>query len=367
MTRARAVVRSSALGWLRANPEVRAAAAKQLDAYGKALPDAVLEDPARLLPVVKAAIVEAVQHDAPAGVVEELLQVQRVLAIRLRWLADNPGTARELASLQGLRDHHEIAPALREALGRATDDATRAGLTRLAAAADRAVFLGPDGLESSVVPTGPGPTGPTRPGPTDPGTTVTTTDPGTTRPTTNPGTDPGTRGTNGRTTDPGTNNPGTTDPGTVRPGSDPNQALADAGAQLGAGVGTELGVPGGAETGAAYGAQYAVELAPAFGSGGPVGGVGEGSPGGTFSSHFWGAVGGVVGGLLLGPPGAAAGYAFGTGFGGTPTGIAGAQLLGTALAGITEATGIDATTIVACVLCGPACVVCVLASDMGAP
>jgi hypothetical protein len=342
-------VLSVALPWLQANPAAREAATKRIEASGKAVPDAVLEDPSRLVDAFKEAIVQAVQADAPLGVLDELMFMTRTLSGRVSRMS--PYVRQELASLQGLRDPGEITSALRESLGRATDEDTRAGIERLMAVANSIPhFLGPDGLDPFI--------DPTEEGITDPGPP----DPGTTRP---PTTEPG-------TTDPGTSETGTF--GTGAPGStnaaavEVGQMLADAGAELGRQVGGGSGAPEDADTGAVLGAQYATQLGSDFGVLTDDEDSGD-SPTGTASERFWGIVGGLVGGALFGPAGVAAGYLFGVSFGSTTTGTGAAQAIGSAvLAGVHAVDpGIDATILAACVLCGPTCIVCVLAAESGIP
>jgi uncharacterized membrane protein YeaQ/YmgE (transglycosylase-associated protein family) len=351
VTRERPAVLSLALPWLLANPAVPEAASKRIETSGKAVPDAVLEDPSRLVAAFKETIVQAIQADAPLGVVDELLHATRTLSGRVRRI--DPYVRQELASLQGLRDPEEITPVLEDSLRRAPDEATKAGLQRLVSAANSIPhFLGPDGLDpGGVIDFGEG-TGTTDPGPPDPGTT-----------------EP-------RTTTPETTDPGTTDTGTTTTGTDTTNAaaveagqmLANAGAQLGSQIGGGSGVPEDEQTGAVLGAQYATQIGTSFGT---IAGEQESgdSATGTASNRFWGIVGALVGGALFGPAGVAAGYAFGTSFGSTAPGQAAVQGIGSVITAIGHELppGSDVTTVMACILCGPTCILCLLAAESGGP
>jgi hypothetical protein len=359
----RPVVASAAATWLQRHREVVEAARAGVDAAGRALPDALLEDPARLVDLFKAAAVEAIRTDAPPGVAEELLLGVRTMTERVGRLRANVFVAGQLSSLQGLRDPGEITSALRNRIAEAPDEASRAALERMVAVADSAaVFLGPDGEPSIATEPGEIGGGPINlplpePGTPEPGTGTTEPEPGTGT------TEPGTTEPGGGTPEPGT---GTIDTGTTEPGRtglespDPFVVLAEAGSQIGAEIGRQLGVPDGFQRGAEIGAIWGPQFTTTA--------VAE-TAGSSASSRFFSYVGAAVGFALAGPAGAAAGATFGAAFGTSGVGVTISHAVGTVLNLIIEEVGEetihDVTTVVACVLCGPLCIVCVLAADAG--
>jgi hypothetical protein len=328
--------RSVALEWLRQHPNVAETARKRVDVPGKAFPDAVLEDPARLVEVFKGAIVEAVRNDAPVGVAEELLGYLRFFSLRVERFDRSGFVGTQLAALQGLRDRTEIIAALQASANNAPDEASRAPLERLIAlanavpASDRILLAPNGGLDSG-------------PGTSAVGTGVNTggTDTG--------GTDTGGTDTGG--TDTGGTDTGVTDTGSVidtggtdTGGTDTGGTSFDFGAQVGGQVGgevaTALGIPDGPQVGAQLGSQFGSQY-----------GLTPGASGGLFQ-EFCKLVGGAVGFVLGGPGGAVAGGAVGERFGSF----------------IDHAIGdepCDAACLMACLLCGPTCLPCVLAADSG--
>jgi len=222
---------SRTITWLRDNPAVAELARASAAVAGKALPDAVLEDPSRLVDVVKTAVVEAIRSDAPAGVAEELVPVLRFVSLGAKGFDPEGGVGRELSALQGLRDASELSAALSRRSGEGLDAATTRSIERWMQIAERQpssdelFTLGPDDTSPLtspfVVDPGGRPTGPT----------VDTTVPETTEP---------------RTGEP--------DPGTGTGGAVDAASMA---AELGAVIGTYLGGASGAEQGAQVGAQVA--------------------------------------------------------------------------------------------------------------
>lgn len=152
--------------WLETDPSAREHAQGQVDLGGKAVPDAVLDDPARLVELTKALAVEAIRRDAPEGVVEELLPAIRRMSRGVRALDRDGHIAEALRGAQGLRDRSELEPVLERAMETAPDAATRGRLALAIEAMKRAdgtfaadeAILGPDetttGGGSELSPTG---------------------------------------------------------------------------------------------------------------------------------------------------------------------------------------------------------------------
>ncbi len=121
---------SGPFGWLQANPSVSEAAVAEVAWDGKALPDALLADPLKLLDFGKAVVIEAVRRDAPEGVVEGLMVPVHRMA-RFRSQIDRyRHVTTTLSQAQGLRDSWELEPVLTQALATAPDDANRQLLQR---------------------------------------------------------------------------------------------------------------------------------------------------------------------------------------------------------------------------------------------
>ena len=113
--------------WLEDNPDVRESVIAGFESDPRlqtdALPDAILADPKLLVDIAKEFVSEAVRRDAPEGVPEELLVAVRRMTSGER--AMSPYMRSTLQGLRGMRDASEIEPALRRALGDATDDDRR--------------------------------------------------------------------------------------------------------------------------------------------------------------------------------------------------------------------------------------------------
>src|SRR5262245_3450586 len=117
--------------WLEKNRAVRDSARRSAETAGKGLSDSVLDDPARLVDLVKATLVEAIRTDAPVGVVEELLPVLRFLSFGAASFDRSSTSAKELSALQGVREPSKIEAALAVSVANAPDDSSRALLGRM--------------------------------------------------------------------------------------------------------------------------------------------------------------------------------------------------------------------------------------------
>ena len=98
-TQTRASECSIALAWLKQQPAVGEGARQQIDVAGKAIPDAVLEDPTRLVDLF--VDLESVRRDAPVGVAEELLLALRLLSAGAARFDRYGYVGTQLAALQG--------------------------------------------------------------------------------------------------------------------------------------------------------------------------------------------------------------------------------------------------------------------------
>jgi hypothetical protein len=230
-----------------------------------------------------------------------------------------------LVGLQGKRDAGEILPVLEAGLRDAPDDLSARQLSRwtaiVRAAGDEDIFLGPkavlEGGERGVPIGGPQPEGPLPEGGT----------PDTTTPDTG-------------TTEPGTSQPDTTEPATVRP-------PADVGADIATFVAHELADHFGVDVDF----QRAAELGSQLGGGGGFGG--DGSTG--FHEALGKAIGAGVGALIGLPNAAELGMGLGGAFGKAIDSSDAAGDIGDALVNIVGA--------VACLLCGPHCIPCMLTAE----
>jgi len=169
----RYVAYSPALAWLLEHPEVGVAARQAAGRPGEAFADAVLADPSRLVDLHRAVVVESLASGTPAGATDELIRIFRHVEAR----AAEPSTARQallpvVAPLKGLRDRHEIVPALRAAADKVTDLPTRERVLELADFVSHEPTLKREGRFGQVAvelpipsePTpDPGPSGPVRP------------------------------------------------------------------------------------------------------------------------------------------------------------------------------------------------------------
>ena len=315
---------SGAVAWLREHPAVGETARKRIDSSDKAVPDAVLENPARLLEMLNESVIQALQSDAPVGVADELLLSLRILSARLERLERDSYLKAELGALQGLRDREEITTALQNSAAKAPDE-SRASLERMIRVANAVSVSDP--LEGVPFILGPDHVSPGPQVPVDPGGV----EPPVVEP---PVVEPGSVDFGGRT---GGTSTGAPDFG------------AQVGSAIGAEVGSALGIAGGADQGAALGSQFGTQFATQLGLG-----SGSGSPsGGGFFSGFFSMVGGAVGFALGGPAGGSIGAGLGARLG---------ALVDQALV---DDEVPDPTTTAACVLCGPDCVICVLAAEPG--
>jgi hypothetical protein len=315
---------STAAAWLRLNPAVGDRVRGRAAVPGRAMPDAMLEDPTRLVDLVKEALVEAIRADAPVGVVEEILPALRILSSGAKGFDRYGYVATQLSALQGLRDRPEIAAALGESAANAPDEMNRASIERLRSVTN-AVSVSDEHVPGPDVILGPDDVGDGHVHPEFVPSGGTGTDVGGSVPSGGTGTDSGGESPRGGTTD--TSAAGTT---------------ADLGAQLGAQIGGYLAGPAGAEIGAQIGAEIAPEFDPFEGSS---------------AAQFGASVGSRVGSQLCGEDCAQIGASIG-GFIGGQLGSHGVGTPGL-LNSITDA--------VTCALCGPSCIPCVLAAEsMGA-
>jgi hypothetical protein len=116
------------LQWMIDNEDARTAAVASLG-LKKAVPDALVTDRWFLPNAMKALVIEAVRRDAPEGVAEELLRVQRLMRRNAERI-DEYG-AEVLARLEGLRDEDEIVPVLERARDEAPDRLRRERIERV--------------------------------------------------------------------------------------------------------------------------------------------------------------------------------------------------------------------------------------------
>jgi hypothetical protein len=134
----------TALSWLRDNPSISDDARERISVPGKAFPDAVLQDPSRLVGAAKAVAMEAIRLDAPEGVVEGLMTPVRQAAAGVKNLRLADYTVQKLAGMQGLRDQYELEAALAAAREEAPDATNRAlldGMIETLPMADRPTVL----------------------------------------------------------------------------------------------------------------------------------------------------------------------------------------------------------------------------------
>lgn len=328
------VGRSAAVVWLTdpRQAEVRSAVTEPMRRSGQAPPDAVLTRPESLVDALQEASRLAVERGAPPGVAEELAGAARRLSSGMRRPAFDYART-QLNSLVGLRDSAEVSPILDKALESAPDEDSRAILRRMAAAADNMPeFLGPEGWRRVVV------TIPDEVGIVDSSGPVTT----------------------GETpidvTDASAGVVDTTGPKTtVLTAPDDVSAVATAGASIGHQIALDLGMDPGAVHAAQAGAQAAIEHAQ-------MGAFGSGASG----SGGWCAVGTVIGSLIAGPVGAAIGCGVATAVSHTPVGQAVTHGVGAAQQWLHQhLDGAEAPleVIIACVLCGETCIICVVTAE----
>lgn len=121
----------NAILWVEENQSLRESALSGVELGGKALPDAIASDPALLVDICKAFVIEAVRQDAPEGVVEELIVPVRRMAATARDLDQYRYTTRVLSQMQGMRDRSELEPILEKALVDAPDDANKYKLEKM--------------------------------------------------------------------------------------------------------------------------------------------------------------------------------------------------------------------------------------------
>lgn len=114
--------------WMIDNDEARAAAVAGLG-LKKAVPDALVTDRWFLPDYMKALVIEAVRRDAPDGVAEELMRVQRRMRRNAEEIDDYG--AEVLARLEGLRDADEVVPVLERARDEAPDQLRRDRIERV--------------------------------------------------------------------------------------------------------------------------------------------------------------------------------------------------------------------------------------------
>ena len=157
---------SGPYAWLQENPSVRDAVLAEADLGGKALPDALLADPLKLLDLAKAVVIEAVRRDAPDGVVEGLMLPVRRLRQFGSQIDRYEHVTKTLSKAQGLRDRWELEPVFAEALRSAPDEANGQAIQRMLDVLERSesvdemvvmaddIFMGPDGGGTELSPGG---------------------------------------------------------------------------------------------------------------------------------------------------------------------------------------------------------------------
>lgn len=118
----------TAVSWLSDKPEISEHARQSVNVTDKAFPDAIADDPSRLVEAAKVMAMEAIRLDAPEGVVEALMGPVRRMSEGLKNLHEVDYTVRKLAEMQGLRDRYELESALTAARDEAPDDTNRARL-----------------------------------------------------------------------------------------------------------------------------------------------------------------------------------------------------------------------------------------------
>ena len=123
---------NNAAAWLERYPDIRASEIKAIQTRtALAFPDALISDPSLCVTLVKRLTVVAVERDAPAGVVTDLMRLLERMRTGPAALGLLDYTVDALKALRGKRDREEIEPVLMQALEGAPDAINKAKLERL--------------------------------------------------------------------------------------------------------------------------------------------------------------------------------------------------------------------------------------------
>jgi hypothetical protein len=122
----------NAAAWLERYPDVRASEIKAIETHtALAFPDALISDPSLCVTLVKRLAVVALERDAPAGVVTDLVRLLERMRTGPAALGALDYTIDAMKALRGKRDREEIEPVLMQALAEAPDAINKAKLERL--------------------------------------------------------------------------------------------------------------------------------------------------------------------------------------------------------------------------------------------
>lgn len=123
---------NNAAAWLERYPDIRTSEIEAIQTRtGLAFPDALISDPSLCVMLVKRLTVVAVERDAPAGVVTDLVRLLERMRTGPAALGFLDYTLDALKALRGKRDREEIEPVLMQALEGAPDAINKAKLERL--------------------------------------------------------------------------------------------------------------------------------------------------------------------------------------------------------------------------------------------
>jgi hypothetical protein len=123
---------NNAAAWLERYPDIRASEIRAIETRtALAFPDALISDPSLCVALVKRLAVVAVERDAPAGVVTDLVRLLERMRTGPAALGVLDYTVDALKALRGMRDREEIEPVLVQALEGAPDAINKAKLERL--------------------------------------------------------------------------------------------------------------------------------------------------------------------------------------------------------------------------------------------
>jgi hypothetical protein len=123
---------NNAAAWLERYPDIRASEIKAIQTRtALAFPDALISDPSLCVTLVKRLTVVAVERDAPAGVVTDLVLLLERMRTGPAALGLLDYTIDALKALQGKRDKEEIEPILLRALEGAPDAINKTRLERV--------------------------------------------------------------------------------------------------------------------------------------------------------------------------------------------------------------------------------------------
>jgi len=123
---------NNAAAWLDRYPDIRKSEIKAIETHtALAFPDALIVDPSLCATLVKRLAVVAVERDAPAAVVSDLVRLLERLRTGPAALGFLDYTFDALKALHGKRDSEEIEPVLMQALAGAPDAINKTTLERL--------------------------------------------------------------------------------------------------------------------------------------------------------------------------------------------------------------------------------------------